>query len=348
MMPSVTIDAGVLAAPPMEATTDEVVGYVKTLLDWKELLDLPWVAIYMSERATDVLFDEEVYPLRDALKCLFESKGINQYDVNTVAQVTEPLLRLTPHFETHFRVHDILVEDPFTEPNLLSIHTSQSLVSDLARCVLLIAILRNHCRTPARNHSLIVKPWQGGTLVQVRAIIHDLDHQRDDILELPKPPAYFHGSVLVCQNFREFILAIDEVTIWDTACDETGMQLAIQIALYKSRLQRDLEPEWEAVPAYSFGRAMCDTTRECCRAGPRNLIEKILRAIVETLDKRSLRAVHELRTAKSGNAPQRMRGKDKAWRRDIDNEYHLHYWECSNGIVEFASVVLHNDFSIPE
>jgi hypothetical protein len=51
---------------------------------------------------------------------------------------------------------------------------------------------------------------------------------------------------------------------------------------------------------------------------------------------------------KGGNEPQQKRGQDKAWRRDIDYEYHLHYWECDDGSVEFASVVTHNDFSIPE
>jgi hypothetical protein len=43
-----------------------------------------------------------------------------------------------------------------------------------------------------------------------------------------------------------------------------------------------------------------------------------------------------------------MRGRDKAQRRDIDYEFHLHYWECANGTIELASVVHHNDFSIPE
>jgi hypothetical protein len=43
-----------------------------------------------------------------------------------------------------------------------------------------------------------------------------------------------------------------------------------------------------------------------------------------------------------------MRGSDKAQRRDIDYEFHLHYWEIANDVIELASVVHHNDFSIPE
>ena len=55
-MPSVTIDAGVLAAPPEHGSADDAHRYVETLLDWSKLLDEPWVAIYMSERASEALF----------------------------------------------------------------------------------------------------------------------------------------------------------------------------------------------------------------------------------------------------------------------------------------------------
>ena len=47
-MHSATIDAGVLAAPPLTANREEVCQYVDTLLDWQKLLEEPWVAIYMT------------------------------------------------------------------------------------------------------------------------------------------------------------------------------------------------------------------------------------------------------------------------------------------------------------
>jgi hypothetical protein len=61
-----------------------------------------------------------------------------------------------------------------------------------------------------------------------------------------------------------------------------------------------------------------------------------------------LAAVHALRAGKGGNNPKWTRGKDNAQRRDIDTEFHLHYWKCADGTIELASVVRHNDFSIPE
>lgn len=79
-----------------------------------------------------------------------------------------------------------------------------------------------------------------------------------------------------------------------------------------------------------------------------SLPQKILRSIVDLKTKKNLSAVHALRTSAAGNAPQRLRNKDKAQRRDIDDECHLHYWECADGTIELASVAYHNDFSIPK
>lgn len=76
--------------------------------------------------------------------------------------------------------------------------------------------------------------------------------------------------------------------------------------------------------------------------------DKILRAIIETVDKQKLSDVHALRSGTGGSDSQLKRGSDKAQRRDIDRDLHLHYWECAHGRVELASVVIHNDFSIPK
>lgn len=346
-MPSVTIDAGVLAAPPLESDRTTVLEYVETLLDWRLLLDEPWVAIYMSERAAEVLDADGLFPLRHALQEVFNQTGIIEYDVNTVALVADRLLQLTPHFETIFRVQDVLCETTTAEPDLLSITTHQNLASELARCVVLFALLREHCRNPIVDHALIVQPWQGQTEVVVQALIHDLEHDRDDMLPMPEPPEFFSGSVWVCQSFRELVSGIDETRVWQTAQDEAGCEIAVQIALYKSRLARHLEPEWGESVNFRFGRRFIARANECFQDNAASLIERTLRAIVETIDNIKLEDVHALRENDAGGASQRVREQDKAWRRDIDREYHLHYWEGPEGI-EFGWMGPHNDFHLPE
>jgi hypothetical protein len=347
-MPSVTIDAGVLAAPPENGSAEDVHHYVETLLDWSQLLEEPWVAIYMSERASEVLFAEGLYPLRDQLRLLFAKNGIVEYDVNTVAQVVNRLLQSTPSFETYFSIRDVLAEEVTTAPDVLRLCSGTKLQSDLTRCIVLIALLRKHCQEPVSDHSLILRKAPSST-VRVRAQIHFLEHDRTDITMPPAPPEYFEGDVLVCDNFRGLIECLDEATILLKATDGIGIETAIQIAVYKCRLECGTNPEWDDVPTHRVGHAFRSSL---VRIHPtQEMANKLLRSIVETLAKTNMAAIHWLRTGPGGNDPQRLRGSDraKAWRRDIDRDHHLHYWDCENGCVEIASISFpHNDFAIPE
>ena len=346
-MPSVTIDTCVFAAPPISVTYEEVLGYVETLLDWKILLREPWIAIYLSKNVSEAMLEDAVYPFRENLKVLFREKGILEYDPNTVVPVIEQLLRITPTFETYFRIHDILLQNVKTIPDILSIHTSEGLSSDLARIVVMIAILRSCCHQPILDHNLIIKPWCGGRKIEVTAQIVEIETSREDISAIPEYPDYFQGEVFTCENFKEFVQNLDETVIWQASDCMDGLEVAIKVAVYKTRIHNKGEPDWEGVQGFNFGPSFYTRMREMERSGSPGLIDRTIRAIVETLEKMSLQDVHALRINEGGGSPQRMRGKDKAWRRDIDREYHLHYWELSNGEIEFASIGPHNDFDIP-
>ena len=347
-MPSVTIDAGVLAVPAEDGSADDADHYVETLLDWRILLDEPWVAIYMSDRASEALVEDGLFPLRDQLKRLFAANGIVEYDVNTVAQVVDRLLRLTPSFETYFSIKDILADEVTTEPDVLRLCCGPQLQSDLARCVILIAILRKHCREPVRDHSLILRKAPD-TTIRVRALIHDFDHDRADLEPLPTPPEYFEGDVLVCDDFKGLVERLNEAAILLEATDDVGIEAAVRIAVYKSRLGRGMAPEWSDVPGHRVGHAFRSSFQAIHPT--QQLAGRLLRAIVETLEQTNMAATHWLRTGAGANNPQRLRKGDQAsaWRRDIDQEHHLHYWDCDDGTVEIASVSFpHDDFTIPD
>lgn len=344
---SVTIDAGALAVPQIDCTKYDVYRYIDTLLDWKKLLDEPWVAIYMSEKAVVSLFDESLYPLRPQLEKLFSTHGMKEYDVNTVATVVNRLLEVTPSFETYYQLVNVRAEPLETEPDILKLTTSDVLKEDLARCVVLIAILRKHCSQPLGGHFLILRNVPKD-VIKVRAQIHDLKHHRNDISDLPSPPKVFEGDVLVCDDFGGLVKHLDESTVLVRASDDLGIELAIRIAVFKYALSQGEEPDWENNLVPNIGNEFRERCQRFCRKQNDSLPRKILRSIVETIRGDNMRDVHAIRTKSGGNSPQRKRGLDKAQRRDIDREFHLHYWECDNGDIELASVVNHNDFSIPE
>lgn len=344
---SVTVDAGVLAVPSVDRGEEESFQYIETLLDWKKLLDEPWVAIYMSGWASETLFADELYPLRDQLRELFHAHGIVEYDVNTVARIADHLLKITPTFETYYKINDFLSDYLEIEPDVIRLTTHDGLQSDLARCVTLIAVLRKHCAQPLGGHLLILRDAPQKKL-QVRAQIHEIEHDRNDIPAIHHPPEIFEGDVLICDDFRGLIECLDEATILVGATDNTGIELAFRIALFKHACEQNEAVEWDDVIPPAIGSEFRQCCQQVCADNEDSLRPKILRAVIETVKAENMPAVHALRIGPGGNNSQRYRGADKAQRRDIDREFHLHYWECSDGTIELASVVYHNDFSIPE
>lgn len=180
---TVTIDASVLGVPSGTTVPEDAHRYVATILDWAKLLDEPWVAILMSELAPGALLEDDLYPLRDELGVLFGSGGITEYDVNTVARVVDRLLQMTPSLETYFRIRDVLADELSTTPNILKLCSGASVNSDLARCVVLIAILRRYCQQSTGVHSLIIRKSPCRT-VRVRALVHLLEHSRTDLADV--------------------------------------------------------------------------------------------------------------------------------------------------------------------
>ncbi len=349
-VPSVTIDAGVLAPPTENDSAEDARRYVSTLLDWSKLLEASWVAIYMSEQALWALDKDKRYPFHEDLKKLFAANGIEEFAVHDILTVAYALLQLTPSLEERFSISDVLTDGLSVDPNILETSTSNALQSDLTRCLILIAILRQYCGDGVRDHFLILR-CAPGPVVTVQAKIEAIEHSRDDLNELPTSPEMFKGDVLICDDFRGLIQCLNESFILVSSTDGLGLEAAIRIALYKSRLGRDKDPDWNDLRGLRIGHHFVNTVQKSCRNQGDSFPAKVLRAIVETLDEKNMTATHELRTGSGGNNPQRRRSSDGAgaMRRDIDDDHHLHYWLCNGGVVELASVSYpHDNFSIPE
>lgn len=345
--PHVTIDASVIAVPQIGCSPEEVYAFIETILDWRLLLDQPWIAITFSESCSIHLIEEELYPLRPHLVELFNLHKVHEFDVNTVSRVIDRLLSITPSFETFFKLKDILAEPIETDPDIIKLVSSKKLQGDLAQCVLLLAILKKHCRQPLGGHSLILRSSPNNR-IKVRALIQIFEHDRDDINNISYEPDFFEGDVLACDNFRGLINCLDESAILMGAVDNAGIELAIRIFIYKEQINRGNDPEWDRLLIPIIGREFRLTCQQCCNDQGGTLPPRILRSIQYTIENQSLANVHALRVGRGPNDRQRTRNGDKAQRRDIDYEFHLHYWDCDDGSIELASVVHHNDFSIPD
>lgn len=310
-MLSVSIDASVLAAPSLCASKEEIYSYVDTLLDWGRLLEEDWISVCLTERCSEVLVEEGLFPLRPSLAEVFDVKGIVEFDANTVAKAAERLLSLTPSFESLFRLRDVLYDSLETNPSLASLTTGQSMEAELGRCVVIIAILRRCCYRGLYNHSLVLRRSPQSGQILVKTVVHDVEHDREDLSDIPVHPDQLEGIVPTCRDFRGCLVSTDEALLWRSSDDEIGKRLAIRCALVRSRIERGDDPDWDSTPTFRFGKEFLDREARICRDNSDEFVRRLLRSIVETLEGSNLPDVHALRRGRGGNDPQRVREKIK-------------------------------------
>jgi hypothetical protein len=348
-MLSITIDASTFAPPFSNPTADGVYLFVERLLGWREILDRGSARVLTSRSTPEVLIRCELYPLRPHISKLLAQTGVVEYDANTIAAVVETLLNRSTTLEDAFLVTDVLASELSFSPDAFKNYSPALLREECQKCALLIAILRTHANDPCLdNHAIAVRARRGDRVIRVTAILDIVDHKRTDLGSLPLSPASFKGSIVVCDSFPDYLQTVEETSLWQNATGNQDLDLAIRIALLKDRRHRGVGADWNGLPRFAIGGHFFASVVSCGSLSGSGLAQRTLRAVVETIEHLNPAATHHLRTGAGGGNPQRMRGADGAWRRDIDYEYHLHYWECSGGFVELASIVVHNDLTIPE
>lgn len=348
-MLGVTIDTAVFAPPPVDAQREDVNRFVETLLDWKDAMDDGAIEIYRSKFAQEVLMGSNLYPMRPQLRELFTHAGVVEYDANTVGVWAEKLFKGSLEIEPILGITDVLTDDLTINPDVFAGLAPTALREEAQRCAVILSLATRFLSEQVlRAHAIAVRATAVRTAIQVRAVIQDIEHSRGDLGVLPLAPEYFEASVLVCSSLNDFLLCLDAATVLREITQSQDIEVAVRLGLYQLFARQGAAREWSNLPNFRVGGGFFSSLQEHHVMSGSSLAERLMRCIVETIRHENLADTHALRTGQQAGKPQRARGKDLAWRRDVDREYHLHYWECDTGIVELARLVVHEDFSIPE
>ncbi|MDR0572084.1 MAG: hypothetical protein LBG48_04505 [Rickettsiales bacterium] len=340
--PSVTLDASLFAIPDINCREEELVHYIKSLLEWKQLLDAKWLKILMSQRASSALFEENLYPSIKILSDLLTHCQTKLFDVQTINTFVNKLLNLTPSFETYFHLKDILYDKIETIPDILSLMPNKHLQDDLARLCILIAFLRTYHYKYISSHALIFKNAPDST-IEVTAQIELIEYSRDDIPDFTSEDL-FKGDLIVCTDFCGFIESIDESAILINATEDEDISLAVRIALYKDLISRSLTPDWDRELITVIGKQFRKTChKSCCE--DKELSHMVLKSVVKIVKSPKGGKLHRQRKSKSGNAEVLRRESDDAEARRcwITGELRLLYWLRLDGKIDLNKVGHHDE-----
>ncbi len=345
MKPCIYLDPSIFASPKPEDGIIAFLSYINNIISWSELVGANWISIYISALTEEILAQTNSYPLWKDLKDAITGLAINDIHPREVVTLVDSLLLKTPTIEDETGILELLICDFECIPseyfsNRLSVYIEQH--------NRLLALMSLSCevldKSEKDNILITCNTSNSRTEIAVTGQVIDIDfsnnHNNINI------PYNINSTFCACNSPHGLYTSVDPVEIWINALDEDDYTKSIFVFLYQ--IINDLgNPEID-IDNYNWtiGPCFVSTVAELGFKSQPSKVRMLLRAISETVLKLNLSDTHWLRTGEGANDPQREINNKKAWRRDIDHCFHLHYWETEAG-PEFASIVTHNDMSIP-
>lgn len=344
-MASVVLDPRLLAAPTIGDTAEDFYRFVDRLLEWRDFGRQKGAALAITKDAATKLEEDGVYPMPVALAAEMRRLGIQEYDLPTLKQLCDLFLNPKVTLQGYLGVEEILcdsrsINPPFPGSRHLRATTEEAEFNAVALAVL------NHCQCRDVYFGFALEQSAGVSEISIQATIHDVDHDRTDLGALEPLPSAISGVVLVCSGLAEYAANCDFGRLLTLATDDHQLALAIRLAIIGRRFAGGREAEWDDLPEVFIGSEFRDRAREVglLKSG---LSASIVETIVDLYEATNENQTHWLRTGPGGGNPQRICRGYGAWRRDVANDVHVHYWKGPSGKIELSWVSHpHNDFYI--
>lgn len=329
------IDAWYLALP--SAPTDEAVcdRYVQDLVNLHEIVSESEFAVAVSCDLATLLAMENCYPLGD----IHEDDSLWPQRID-IQKIVGQLLARIENVEDDDGVVAVLVSNVNVNPNPFPHDCSERQLEH--RNELLIRALVHSNRLRHSGTPYILTKLDGHVLVTIQTAGRLEGWEIRTNHPEYAPPVDIDGAVRLCGDPSYMVLGVDPVDLILTG----NLRSAINIAVHNELSGR--EPRWPLQRRiFNIGARFSRTMEDHGFFGDRDACERLIRAVVDTILDRRLGATHSIRISEGGGARDRIRANDgaAAMRRNIDYEYHLHYWRTGNG-PEFSCIAQHRDLNI--
>jgi hypothetical protein len=245
-----------------------------------------------------------------------------------------------PKVEDYDGIIDLVLDDVTLSPSdecwVRTPGFTNHLLELLAR-----ALLADDQREDHLARSVVLSACRDYRRVMTQGTIVLVETQRQDEQNILGPYA---GSVDIAPDPGHVLRCMQPAHLWATGLRLEALLLEVHQTQQNGRAAWPMSP-----PPFMVGPHFMQSAVDLGFKGEAPRVPALLRACSETILGQRLADTHSLRVDRSGGARDRTSARDgaRALRRDIDDEYHLHFWARANG-PELANVVQHNDYSISE
>ncbi|MBM4259716.1 MAG: hypothetical protein FJ147_27945 [Deltaproteobacteria bacterium] len=311
--------------------------FIQTLTALKYGLSQPWVHLLISTGCDSALASENAYPTWDRINDAVRAVR-SVHSTMDINKLVVALLTKAKRIEDRYGTFQIEWRaEPLDISHIRNQHRPSAFVTETERTLLLCYALIESRAFGADRLILISRSVGPNYRASIKARVTNC--KDNTILPSLKPGARISFSIDCYGDRSSLENRADVVEIWIAGPGEDERSRALD------ELIRRAPQSGTSAPNYRCRRVFWESAAALGFLTEHGKAAKLLRACVDTILRRGLAATHTLRTSASGGAPQRTSGRLKAWRRDIDDQYRLHYWQDGEA-VELARVVVHNDFRI--
>ncbi|QQU04754.1 hypothetical protein [Myroides odoratus] len=329
------IDPYIFTIDKETLTKSQLEEFIENIIDWKKLIDLNWGNVYRLKETFDILFKYNLFPLVDNLKEVIDKYNIDYIQPEEIDKILNSLLNKLPTVEDSFDLSDILID----EDNLSLESNRNDEFLDILKKLTVIIKINCLSRNERDDANIIISKEIKEEELKFNAIVSLVYPEKE--IELPKSIDIAFNQY---ENYRLFCANIDPCIVWINSKGDLCQKIALYIKIY----QLDKESEFfylEIEPNFILHDNFYKTMKNLGFDIELPKINTLLRSISEEILNRNMQNTHDLRESKGGGSKQIKVNQYSAWRRDIDYDYHLHYWRNGNELI-FTDVVKHNNFKI--
>lgn len=341
-MINIFLDPFFFSCPKASDGIEKLESYINNIISLKEVKDCSWADIYTSVKTIDVLMESNSYPiLWDELRALVSELGLIDVSIKDIISLVDSFIQKN-YLEDAFKIDDILIDAYECAPDCNLNNRLSSYKEHFESLSILVCLINELYGYNLKDQIILTSCDCSDTIsVQVRGQIIEIESNVHN-LNLPHSCS---GEIILCTDTHGLYSSVDSSSVWKQDANEQAYKEAILIQCYQWK--NDGSGQLDNSESWIFGPQFLKTVEGCGILPNLGRVKALLRACEHTINKQNLTHTHALRINNAGNSPQVTRANgDRAWRRDIDYEYHLHYWESPFGL-ELASVVVHNNMTIP-
>ena len=345
-MPNIFIDPYLFACPKVNDGKDTFVAYVRDLLEWESLCDCKWARVFILRETYSILAKQNHYPLWSDLKTMIEKYSIDYIQPDNIVILVNSFLDKFTQIESTLQIIDLLAEHTIIKPSNHLNERAEPFQEIYKKTLIYMSLKSRLHQEPSDEQLLITTEIDSNSRVSIEAelIMIEFEDGSENEAKLSFP-VLLSDVFTNCKNYENLLLSVNPETMWLKSNNSTSSKMAIIICTYILSRNINTEIKFNELLDVEFGKSFINSAQGLGFCNEQNKIKMFLRSVSELILSVNLNKSHALRNDEGGNNLQIEQNGYKAWRRDIDYEYHLHYWKKAEHII-LSSIVTHNDFNI--